>query len=185
MGFFIKFSIALETWVKHFEWERPGKLVPMVFPWNRWLFPLDFHPVVYFSIWKMHGFSHQFPKAWEKAGKSIKWEKTGKLVPDKILQNPSYLENLGNWYSYFSKSKGAFFPLDSHPMVHFRICEIHGFSHQFPVAWENAVKSIELEELGKLVPIFPPNVWVLFYHQIPISWYSLAHGKRMAFPINF
>ena len=46
------------------------------------------------------------------------------------------------------------FPLDSHSMVYFIICEIHGFPHQFPVAWENAVTSIELGEPRKLVPIF-------------------------------
>ena len=39
-------------------------------------------------------------------------------------------------------------------MVYFIICEIHGFPHQFPVAWENAVTSIELGEPRKLVPIF-------------------------------
>ena len=64
------------------------------------------------------------------------------------------MENLGNWYSYFSHSMDAFFQLGSHSMVYFIICEIHGFPHQFPVAWENAVKSIELGEPRKLVPIF-------------------------------
>ena len=85
----------------------------------------------------MHGFSHQFLIAWGKAGKPIEWEKPGKLVPGKILQNPSYVENLGNWYSYFSHSMGAIFPLDSHPMVYLIICEIHGFPDQFPIVWEN------------------------------------------------
>ena len=59
-------------------------------------FPLDSHPVVYFIMWEMHGFSHQFPIAWEKAGKPIEWEKPGKLVHKKILQNPLYVENPGN-----------------------------------------------------------------------------------------
>ena len=62
-------------------------------------FPLDSHPVVYFIILEIHGFSHQFLIAWEKAGKSIKWEKPGRMVPGKILENPPYAENLGNWYS--------------------------------------------------------------------------------------
>ena len=47
-----------------------------------------------------------------------------------------------------------FFPLDSLSMVYFITCEIHGFSNQFPIALENAVKSINLGEPGKLVPIF-------------------------------
>ena len=48
--------------------------------------------------------THQMGKVWE-------------IVPGNILQNPLYVENLGNWYSYFSHSMGAFFPLDSHSMV--------------------------------------------------------------------
>ena len=76
------------------------------------------------------------------------------LVRGNILQNPLYVEKLGNWYSYFSHSMGAFFPLDSHSMVYFIICEIHGFPHQFSIAWENLAKSIELGEPRKLVPIF-------------------------------
>ena len=62
------------------------------------------------------------------------------------------MENLGNRYSYFSFSIGAFFPLDSHPMVYFVICEIHGFPHQYLIAWENGTKPIEMGEPGKLVP---------------------------------
>ena len=49
----------------------------------------------------------------------------------------------------------AFFPLDSHSMVYFIIREILGFPHQFPIAWENAEKSIEMGGPRKLVPIFP------------------------------
>ena len=39
----------------------------------KWMvfFPLDCHPVVYFIIREMYGFSRQFPKAWEIAGKPI------------------------------------------------------------------------------------------------------------------
>ena len=96
-------------------------------------FPLDSHFMVCFITWEMHVFSHQFPIAWEKAAKPIEWGKSGKLVPRNILQNPLYVENLGNWYSYFSHSMGAFFPLDSHSMSYFIICDIHGFTHQFPM----------------------------------------------------
>ena len=88
-----------------------------------------------------------------KTAKPIEWGKTWKLVPGNILQNALYVEILENWYSYFSHTMDAFFPLDSHSIVHFT-CEIHGFPHQFPIAWKNAVKSIELGERRKLVPIF-------------------------------
>ena len=72
-------------------------------------FPLDSYFIVYFMKWEMHVFSHQFPTTWEKTAKPIKWGKPGKLVHGNILQNPSYVENLGNWSSYFSHSMGAFF----------------------------------------------------------------------------
>ena len=84
----------------------------------------------------MHGFSHQFPIAWENARKLIEWEKPRKLVPRKILQNPSCVENLGNW-KYFSQSMGTFLPSDSHPVVYFTTWEMYGFSHRFLIAREN------------------------------------------------
>ena len=77
---------------------------------------------------------------------------------------------------------GVFFPLDSNSVVDFIICEIRGFPHQFPIAWENAAKSIKLGEPRKFVPIFS-----LIYGQIQISilWYTLLHGQYMVFPIGF
>ena len=56
----------------------------------------------------------------------------------------------------FSYSTGAFFPLDSHPMVLFITWEMYGFSNQFPIAWENSAKTIKWAKLGKLVPILFP-----------------------------
>ena len=44
-----------------------------------------------------------------KEVKPIEWRKSGKLVPGNTLQNSFYVEKLGNWYSYFSHSMGAFF----------------------------------------------------------------------------
>ena len=71
----------------------------------------------------------------------------------KMMQNSSSRESLGNGYPLFSLSLGSFFPLDSHAMVYFIICEIHGFPNPFPITWENTAKSIELGEPGKLVPM--------------------------------
>ena len=50
---------------------------------------------------------------------------------EKMQQNSSSGENLGNWYLYFSHSRGAFFLLDSYPMVLFITWEMYGFSNQF------------------------------------------------------
>ena len=106
------------------------------------------------SYGKSMGFLINFLKHGKRQENPSNGVKHGKLVPRKILQNPAYVENLGNQYLYFSHSIGDFFPLDSHPIVCFIICEIHGFPHQFPIAWKNAAKSIEFP--GKLVPIFSP-----------------------------
>ena len=40
----------------------------------------DFHPTVYFIIWEIHGFPHQFPIVQENATKLIWWGEDGKLV---------------------------------------------------------------------------------------------------------
>ena len=43
-------------------------------------FPLDSHPMVYFTIWEMRGFLHQFAIVWENATKSIVWCEPWRLV---------------------------------------------------------------------------------------------------------
>ena len=120
---------------------------------NAWVFSSNFH-----SMGKGRK-THQMEKAWE-------------IGPGKILQSPSYVENLGNWYSYLSQSMDTFFPLDSQSipldvMVYFIIGEIHGVALKFPIAWENAVKSIELEEPGKLVPIFSSTYGYFSFSRFP------------------
>ena len=51
----------------------------------------------------------------------------------KMQQNLLCEDDLGNSYSYFSHSMGAFFPFGSHPVVYYITLEMHGFSHQFPI----------------------------------------------------
>ena len=103
----------------------------------------------------------------------------------KMQHNPWYGESLGNRYSHFSHSMVAFFPSDSHPMVYFSTWEMYGFPHKFPTVWENATKPTVWRKSGKLIIILKPIVWVLFYHLIPILWYTSAYGKCIGFPINF
>ena len=90
-------------------------------------------------------------------------------------------EMYGNWYSYFSHSVGAFFPLDSHFMVYFIIYEIFGFPLQFPIAWENAGKSIALGEPRKLVPIFSLNYGCFYSIRFPFMVYLVTTGEMHGF----
>ena len=61
-------------------WGESGKLVIILSYSMGTFFPFDSHPMVYFIIWEMHGFSHQFPIVQENATKPIVWGKPGKLV---------------------------------------------------------------------------------------------------------
>ena len=72
--------------------------------------------MVYFIIWEMYGFSHEFS------------------IAQKNATQPIVREGLGNWYSYFSHSMGAFFLLDSNLMGLFITWEKYGYSNQFPIA---------------------------------------------------
>ena len=119
-------------------------------------FPLDSHFMVYFITWEICVFSHQFSITWEKTAKPNELGKPGKLIPGNILQNPSYVENLRNWYSHFPHSMGGFFPLDSHPMVYFITWKCMVFLIKFPIALEKSAKPIELGRPGKLDPILFP-----------------------------
>ena len=109
----------------------------------------------------------------------------------KMQQNPSSRENLGNWYSYFSHSIDAVFPLDSHFMVYFITWEVHVFSHQFPITRENTAKPSNGESLGNWFPVIFykahcmqrtcvigshtfPKVWVIFSIRFP-SYGTLHH----------
>ena len=136
-------------------------------------FPLNFHFMVYFIIWEMHVFSHQFLITCEKTAKPIEWGKAEKLVSSNILQNPLYLENLRNCYTYFSHSMDAFFhyiPILSYTSS-YRKCMVfwsifHSMrkvrkTHQMGKAWEigsweNPKKPIVCGEPGKLVVILFP-----------------------------
>ena len=90
-----------------------------------------------------------------------------------MQQNPSYGVNLGNWYSYFSQSMGAFFPLDSHPMIYFIIWEMHGFPHQFPIVQENATKIIVIWRTRVIGAYTFPILWTLFSNRFP--FYGILH----------
>ena len=123
-----------------------------------------------------------FPLHGKRQKNLIEWEKSGRLVPRKIQQNLLNVQNLGNWYSYFSHSMFAFFPLDLHLMVYFIICEIHGPPHQFSIAWEYAANSIELRKPGKLVPIFSATYVNFSSIRFPSYGTLYQMGKIWLFP---
>ena len=75
----------------------------------------------------------------------------------------------------------CFFPLDSHPMISFITWKMHGFPHQFSIAWKMQRNPSNWESLGNWYPFFPWRM-ALFFHQIPILLYTLSHGKCMVFP---
>ena len=119
-------------------------------------------------------FSHPIPILWYTSaygkfiGFPINFPQYGKMQ-----QNSWCREILGNWYSLFSHSMGAFFPLDSHSMVYLIIWEIHGFPYQFFIVREDATKLIVWGEPGKLVLIIFPYYGRIFSIRFP--FYSILH----------
>ena len=87
-------------------------------------FPLDSHPMAYFTICEMHGFPHEFSALLENVTKPIVWGEPGKLV---LIIFPCY---------------GCFFPLDSHSTVYLIIWEMYGFLHQFSIVQENKTQCV-------------------------------------------
>ena len=78
--------------------------------------------MVFYIIWEVYEFFNQFPIAWENAAKPIRGR------------------HLGLRYPYFFHSTSL--PSEFQPMVFYITWEIIGFSHQFPIAWKNGIKSI-------------------------------------------
>ena len=128
-------------------------------------FPLDFHFMVYFIIWKMHGFSDQFPITWEKTAKPIELEKSRKLVPSNIIQNHciTVCREPGKLVFILSPLYGCFFPLDFHPMVYFITWEMDGFSHRIS---HRKSKSQQNPSNGE----GQGNWFSYFFHKIGVSF---------------
>ena len=129
-------------------------------------FPFNSQPMVYFIIWEIHVFSHQFPLSWERQ------------------QNSSNGKSQGSWFPHFFLSMSAFFTLDSHPMVYFIVWEIRQFLHQFPMVGKNAAKPIVSGEPGKLVLIFSHSMGAFFpFDSHPMVFFIT--WKKHWFPHQF
>ena len=115
-------------------------------------FPSNSHPMVYISIWEMHGFPHKFLTLRKNATKPMVQGKSGKLVlilfpqhgcffPIRY-QSKSILYHMGNaWVS----------PLISHSMGK---CNK---THRIRRTWEIGAHTF-------------PILWAHFFHQISILW---------------
>ena len=101
-----------------------------------------------------------------------------------MQQNASYGKDLGNWYSYFSHSMGAFFLFSSHPVVYLLHGKCMGFLINFPQNKKTQQNPSYWEGLGNWYSYFSHSIGA-FFHQTPILWYSTLHGKCMGFLINF
>ena len=135
LSFSHQFPIAWENVTKPIVWENLGN-------WQSYFS----HSMV--TFFPSYGILHHMGNAWvfpSISHSTRKCNKTHRMG-----------ENLGNWQSYFSHSMGTFFPSDSYPMVYFIIWEMHGFSHQFPIARKNPTKPIIWGGPGKLVLILFP-----------------------------
>ena len=114
------------------------------------------------KLTEMHEFFHQVPTVWENATKPIVWGKSGKLILIPLCM-------------------GAFFPLDSHPMVYFIIWEMHGFPHQFSLVQENATKPILWGEPGKMVLLIFSLYGCIFPTRSPFYGILYHMGNACAF----
>ena len=97
--------------------------------------------------------SHNLGKDSHRMGKS------GKLVPCNILKNPLYVENLENWYSYFSQVWVLFSArLPSYKLLH-HMGNAWVFSSNFPLHSEIHQNG---ECLGTWFPYFFHKMGVFF-----------------------
>ena len=172
------FPTTQEKTAKAIEWGKSRKLVPsniLQYPSNvENLGEIGTHtfPIVWVLFplvtWEVNVFSHQFPITWEKAAKPTELGKPGKLVPGNILQNPSYVENLGEIGTHTFPLVWVLFRLDFRPMVYFITWEVHGFSHQISHSIRKVSKTHRMAKAWEIGSHDFSIKCVLFSHQIPI-----------------
>ena len=124
-------------------------------------FQYNSHPTIYFIIWEMHGFPHQFPIVQEKATNLIVWGEPGKL---ELILFPYY---------------GRFFS------VRFPFCGIlhhMGNAFVFSIISHNMGKDSQTHRMGK--------VWEIGSRKYPTkpilcgepgNWYSYFSHSMGAF----
>ena len=121
-------------------------------------FQYNSHPTIYFIIWEMHGFPHQFPIVQEKATNLIVWGEPGKL--EFIL------------FPYYGRFFSVRFPF-------YGILHHMGNAFVFSIISHNMGKDSQTIEWGKSGKLVPGNILQNpFYvenlgigiHTFPIVW---------------
>ena len=163
MGFLVNFPQHGKMQQNPLNVKILGNQFPL-FPQYRCFFPLDSQPVVYFIVWEMHGFSHQFPVARANVTKSIVWGEPEKLILILLLQ-----------YGCFFSIRFRFYGI----LYHMGKAWI---SPTIPIAQENKARSIELREPGKLVPILFPKYGYFFFIRFPSYSIFYHTGNAQFFP---
>ena len=122
-----------------------------------WVLFLHLIPILWYTslYGKYMGFIINFPQYW------------------KVQQNPSYGDDLGNWYSYFSHSMSAFFPFDSHSVVSFVTWEVHGFPINFPLHKKIQQNPSYGENLGNWYSYFSHSMGA--FYPVIFSSYGTLH----------
>ena len=125
-GKFMYFPINVPRHEKRQQNLSKGENLRNWFPYNFRSMGVFFLQITILWYTSSHGkcmcFSHQFPIAWEKAAKPIKWRKPEKLVPIQF-----------QWYS-------CFFHWIPILWYTFSYGKLMGFSHQFSIVQKNARK---------------------------------------------
>ena len=144
MGFPINFPQYRK--MQQNSWYEPGKLVLILFSYYGRFFSIRFpfydilHHMKNACVFSL--LSHNMEKDSQTYRMEKVWEIGSRKYPTKpiVCGEPGKLVLIPfPWY-------GCFLSLDSYSVVYFIIREMFGFPRQFPIGWENAVKSIELGE---------------------------------------
>ena len=131
-------GVNLENWDSHFSHSMSD------------FSPYDFHPTVYFIIWKMHAFPNQFPIVQENATKLIVWGEPGKLV---LILFPYYGRFFSIRFPFYGilhhMGNACVFPLISHNLGK------DSQNHRMGKVWRIGSRKYPGKP-GKLVPILFP-----------------------------
>ena len=163
-GFAYQFFVAQENATKYIILEEPGKLV-LYFSHSMVLFSRQIHILWYTSSYgKCMGFLIRFPQ------------------PEKIQQNPSKACDIGLYtFSIVWVLFSIIFPSCS-------ILHHMGMTWVSPSISHSTGKCSKIHWIERGFEVGTHTfhkVQVVLFHQIPILWYTLPHGKCIAFPINF